>query len=216
MLFLCVIPSALSDTPSIYLGDVISNVTPTIIIGDLYYLASNPKNFLNSTTAGALYYNISNPLNFINQSVGNCSVDQSCPLILYDSNATDFYSSTNPSGYASGTSNLTLNDVSTYGNATYYLLSNPLNFLNSTTAGALYYDINNPLNFVNITGNIFDQSLNTTDDVTFGEISADTINLPLDVWKVGNYEANGNFSGICYNGTATYIGSSFNLTSTGC
>jgi len=35
-------------------------------------------------------------------------------------------------------------------------------------------------------------------------------------WKIGNYEADGNYSGICYNGTATYIGSSFNITAVGC
>jgi hypothetical protein len=43
------------------------------------------------------------------------------------------------------------------------------------------------------------------------------ISMPLTPkWKIGNYEANGNFSGVCYNGTNTYIGTSFNITSVGC
>jgi len=47
-------------------------------------------------------------------------------------------------------------------------------------------------------------------------ITGGYISVPLAKWKIGNIEANGNFSGICYNGTVTIIGTSFNLTTVGC
>ena len=61
----------------------------------------------------------------IDTDTGNCSIDQSCLNILYDTNATDFYSN-----------------------------SNPLNYLNSTTAGVLYYSIDNPNNYASGTSNL--------------------------------------------------------------
>ena len=195
-----------ASTPILYLGGNIS-----------YYPYNNPLNFLNTTSADLFYYGINNSLNFLNTT----SAD-----LLY-------YGVSNPLNFLNQTENDLL----------YYGIGNPLNFVNvtgnifdqslNTSDSVSFVDIHS-LDWSNVSitqsqvsdlvsGNPFDQSLNTTDDVVFNNlnvsnltVSGGYINLPLSVWKVGNYEVSGNFSGICYNGSATIIGTSFNLTEVGC
>jgi len=118
-------------------------------------------------------------------------------------------------------------------NQEYYNISNPFNFLNQSTTDILYA----PVGF-----NPFDQSLNINDSVIFADIhSLDWTNITLTksqisdfgvgnltignqtMWSsskgcfgTGKWESNSNYSGICYNGTVTIIGTSFNLTTVGC
>ena len=73
-------------------------------------------------TDDGTYYLDSNPDKFINQTYGNAT----------------YYLDSNPDSYDSGSSNLTLSDVSTYGNATYYLDSNPDKFIDQTYGNVTY------------------------------------------------------------------------------
>jgi len=68
-----------------------------------------------------------------------CSVDQSCPGILYDSNASEFYSSNNPLNFLNSTSAGALYITQTYANSTYYLASNPNNYASGTSNSTLYW-----------------------------------------------------------------------------
>jgi len=64
----------------------------------------------------------------------------------------------------------------------------------------------------------FNQNLNTTNNVTFNNVTftGGFINASSSKWKIGNYESNGNFSGTCYNGSVVYIGSNYALSTVGC
>ena len=54
--------------------------------------------------------------------------------------------------------------LKSYFDTLYYPLSNPLNFLNSTSASSLYYSLSNPLNFLNLTS-IKSSGFNTTTEI---------------------------------------------------
>jgi len=57
---------------------------------------------------------------------------------------------------------------------------------------------------------------NTAVTFTSVNVTSGSYHAPSTKWRMGNFEEDGNFSGMCYNGTAVYVGTSFSLSDAGC
>ena len=170
----------------------------------LYYDLGNSYSYYNSTTL----QDLNSTGLIINWSTGEMGYVTNSVLASYnyynstDFVITDYYLNSNPFSYYNST------NPSPVINESYYLKSNPSNYWNDTfaTFNETYADtIYAPIGSA---GNPFDQSLNTTENVTFANVTATTY-FGDGSQLTGISASGGDITG---NGTTNYLPRYFNAS----
>lgn len=169
-----------------------------------YLVASDLSPYLTITGAASTYYPLTNPTGFITASALT-------PYLTSATAASTYYPLTNPSGYITSSALspylLSATAASTYqtiaGMSSYYLATNPSGYITSDFLIGYATEVWVSSNFAPAGWNPFDQSLNTSDEVSFNGVYSDFLR-PKSL--------NSNLSFVVYNdtGAGTTFTNAFN------